>query len=481
LLRRSSKFYTLMGASISSKYKGTSVEDSDRLTPLCFVLMPFGRKMDAAGRVTNFDSVYQKIIGPAAEQAGLEPVRADEERIGGTIHKPMFERLMLCHYAVADITGANPNVFYELGIRHALRPRSTVILFQEGTVLPFDIVLVRGISYKTDGSGEPVESETPIKLIAAQLQEARGNPHDDSPVYQLVDDLPRWEIDHTKTDVFRASVDYSKRYKHRLATAVKQGRDAVLSIAVEPGLDNLLEVETGIVVDLFLSMRDVQAYDAMIELYQRMPPPLQRARMMREQLGFALNREGRFEEAEKVLKTVIEEFGPSSETNGLLGRIYKDRWESAKKEGRLEARALLRRAIDTYLQGFEADWRDAYPGVNAVTLMEMMDRPDPVQAGILPVVRYSAMQKAKKTADYWDHATLLELAVLGKDATDAENHLAEALALARASWELDSTCRNLRLVREARAARGEDAAWIRTLEEVLEQESRRLAPSKPAA
>ena len=71
----------------------------------------------------------------------------------------------------------------------------------------------------------------------------------------------------------------------------------------------------------------------MIDLYERMPLPLQRAKMMREQLGFALNREGRFEDAEKVLKEVIDEFGPSSETNGLLGRIYKDRWDLAKKEG----------------------------------------------------------------------------------------------------------------------------------------------------
>ena len=128
------------------------MDDTDQLLPLCFVLMPFGKKMDAAGRVTNFDSVYAKIIAPAVEHAGLEPIRADEEKIGGTIHKPMFERLMLCHYAVADITGANPNVFYELGIRHAMRPRSTVIVFAEGTVLPFDIALVRGIAYKTDGA-----------------------------------------------------------------------------------------------------------------------------------------------------------------------------------------------------------------------------------------------------------------------------------------------------------------------------------------
>jgi hypothetical protein len=52
--------------------------------------------------------------------------------------------------------------------------------------------------------------------------------------------------------------------------------------------------------------------------------------------------------AEKVLKGVIDEFGPSSETNGLLGRIYKDRWDNAKKEGRPEARSLLRRAIEAY-------------------------------------------------------------------------------------------------------------------------------------
>src|SRR3984957_16968011 len=44
--------------------------------------MPFGRKTGAAGRVTNFDSVYQKLIAPAVEQAGLEPIRADEEKIG---------------------------------------------------------------------------------------------------------------------------------------------------------------------------------------------------------------------------------------------------------------------------------------------------------------------------------------------------------------------------------------------------------------
>src|SRR5580704_12901209 len=358
--------------------------------------MPFGRKPDAAGRVTNFDSVYQKLIAPAVTAAGLEPIRADEEKIGGTIHKPMFERLMLCDYAIADITGANPNVFYELGIRHALRPSSTVILFVQGTVIPFDIALVRGISYQTDGAGEPVDPEIPLAAIADHLGAARNTPHDDSPIFQLVDVLPHWQIDHSKTDVFRQEVEYSKKYKERLAAAVRAGAAAVQEIAAEVALKNLNEIEAGIIVDLYLSLRDVEAYTAMLELYERMPPPLQRAKMMREQLGFALNRAGRFDDAEKILKDVIAEFGPSSETNGLLGRIYKDRWDIAREQGRPEARSLLRRAIDTYLQGFEADWRDAYPGINALTLMERQDKPDPRKAQILPVVHYSVTRKAQK-------------------------------------------------------------------------------------
>ncbi len=64
--------------------------------PLCFVLMPFGKKPDLSGKQVDFDAVYQDLIRPAIEAAGLEPLRADEEMTGGLIHKPMFERLILC-------------------------------------------------------------------------------------------------------------------------------------------------------------------------------------------------------------------------------------------------------------------------------------------------------------------------------------------------------------------------------------------------
>ena len=93
--------------------------------PLCFVIMPFGEKPDPAGGPDiDFNRVYKEALEPAIEAAGMDPIRADEERTGGIIHKPMFERLLLCDYAVADLTTANANVFYELGVRHTARSSS---------------------------------------------------------------------------------------------------------------------------------------------------------------------------------------------------------------------------------------------------------------------------------------------------------------------------------------------------------------------
>jgi len=452
------------------------------MKPLCFVLMPFGRKQDATGRVIDFNAVYQQIISPAVTAADLEPIRADEEQVGGTIHKPMFERLMLCEFAVADVSGANPNVYYELGIRHALKPRSTIILFAEGTTLPFDIALLRGVPYRTDPAGNPLDAETHIAVIAKYLQAARKDHHVDSPVFQFVDYMQPFEVDHARTDLFRKNVDYSREYKLRLGTARKEGVEALRRIVAEPSMEDLLDVESGIVVDLYLSFRAVNAHQDMVDLYERMPPPLQRSRMVREQLAFALNRLGRTEDAEIILKEVIDKLGPSSETNGLLGRVYKDRWQKAVNEGDdLAAASFLKRAIEVYRKGFEADWRDPYPGINAVTLMELQGKPDPVQKDLLPVVRYAAKQRAQGGGDYWDHATLLELAVLARDADEALTEAGNALALVRETWEPETTLRNLRLIREAREKRGEDVTWLAQIEAGLKRAQDKLAAPKQAA
>lgn len=171
--------------------------------------MPFGEKSDESGRTIDFDNVYDNIIKPAIDDANFEPIRADEERVGGIIHKPMFERLMLCDYAIADLTTANANVFYELGVRHGVRPHSTVPVVGSGTRLPFDVSPLRAVPYDVNEYGAPEKPDHDRKKLRERLEACR-DPSDDSPLYQLLSDVPRPDLSRLKTDTFRKSVEYSK-------------------------------------------------------------------------------------------------------------------------------------------------------------------------------------------------------------------------------------------------------------------------------
>jgi hypothetical protein len=437
--------------------------------PLCFVLMPFGQKPDANGSMIDFDAVYNQLIAPAVRAAKLEPLRADEEMTGGIIHKPMFERLILCQFAVADLTTANANVFYELGIRHAVRPWSTVLLFSEGGRLPFDVAPLRALPYRVGNGGQPDQLPVALEQLSKRLLEAREataeKPPTDSPIYELVEGFP--EVDHTKTDVFRERVQYAAGIKERLAEARKKGLEQLRHIEAE--ISPVRDQEAGVIIDLFLSYRSVKGWQEMIELVGKMPRPLAATVMVQEQFALALNRDQQGERAEEVLKALLESRGPSSETYGILGRVYKDRWDAAVKDGsQALARGLLGKAIDAYLRGFEADWRDAYPGVNAVTLMELKEPPDPRRERLIPVISYAVERRiATGKPDYWDYATLLELAVLAKDEPQAIENLSAALANVREGWEPETTARNLSLIRKAREKRQEDVSWLSDIEAEL--------------
>lgn len=446
--------------------------------PLCFVLMPFGRKPAASGLMIDFDAVYKGLIAPAIDAAGLEPVRADEEQAGGIIHKPMYERLILCEYAVADLTTANANVYYELGLRHAVRAHSTTLVFAEGLgQLPFDVGPLRGLPYRIGPDGAPVDIEDTRGALTARLQQAREPDRaTDSPVFQLVENFP--DIQRLKTDVFRAQVRYSESLKSRLTEARALGKRAGPAAvrAIQAEIAHLADTDAGVVVDLMLSYRALESWLDMVELVDGMSRPLAATVLVQEQLGFALNRLGRSAQAEAVLLAVIERRGPSSETYGLLGRVYKDRYQAALKGGNvLQAEGELDQAIEAYLRGYNADIRDAYPGINAATLMELREDPDPRRLELLPAVTYAVKMRIEAgQPDYWDFATLLELAVLRKDRADARTALKRALAAARESWEPKTTLNNLAMIREARARRGEVLDWCADIESVLDGKSREI-------
>ena len=203
-----------------------------------------------------------------------------------------------------------------------------------------------------------------------------------------------------------------------------------------------------------------------------MPAVVRRTPQIREKHAFALNRLGRRGEAEDILRQLIVERGPDSETCGLLGRVYKDQWQDALAQERPRpAAVLLDKAIEAYLAGFGADCRDHYPGINAVQLMHLRDPTDTRIAEILPVVRYSARQKElRHHADFWDHATLLELAVIDENADDAWTAVTHAIYARPEPWQAGSTLDTLRRLRRAREQAGDPfPEWLLEIEAELDR------------
>ncbi len=119
----------------------------------CFVIMPFRTKTDAArNEEVDFDKVYEDIIKRGVERLNdqgllVEVIRSDEVERAGLIQERMIEYIADADVAVVDITTQNPNVFYELGVRHALRDRVTVLLRRKGTPSPFNIAGMTAIEY----------------------------------------------------------------------------------------------------------------------------------------------------------------------------------------------------------------------------------------------------------------------------------------------------------------------------------------------
>src|SRR5262249_45466608 len=144
-------------------------------TGRCFVVMGFGVKTDfATGRKLDLDKSYRLLIKPIVLEAGLACVRADEIRQSGLIDVPMYQELLGADVVIADLSTANPNALYELGIRHALRPHTTIVISENKLSYPFDLNHVAISSYTHLGDAidyEEVERFRDVlrKTLAAVL------------------------------------------------------------------------------------------------------------------------------------------------------------------------------------------------------------------------------------------------------------------------------------------------------------------------
>lgn len=141
-------------------------------TRKCFVIMPFNEKVDVDGKVLDFDRLYRSLIREAVEGKPMrdcggpviECIRCDEIDESGWVHRQMISHILTDDVAVVDLSTLNPNVFYELGVRHALRQCVTVLLRRKGTKTPFNLQGFKSIDYDPD---------EPVSLAEARAQIAR--------------------------------------------------------------------------------------------------------------------------------------------------------------------------------------------------------------------------------------------------------------------------------------------------------------------
>jgi hypothetical protein len=132
----------------------------------CFVMQPFGG---------NLGTYYESIFKPAIEQAGLEPVRADDDIFAtGKIMDQVWRGIRQATVLVAELTSKNPNVFYELGLAHALE-KPVVLVSSNQDDVPFDLRHIRAIFYdQTD----PFWGQKLINKIADNIRSALTNPEE---------------------------------------------------------------------------------------------------------------------------------------------------------------------------------------------------------------------------------------------------------------------------------------------------------------
>jgi len=106
----------------------------------CFVLIGYGVKTDySTGRQLNLDNTYNSIIKPVLDELGVQCFRAKDLIHSGVIDQTMYEWIYKSDLVIADLSTLNPNVLYELGVRHALRPYSTIVISENDLKYPFDL------------------------------------------------------------------------------------------------------------------------------------------------------------------------------------------------------------------------------------------------------------------------------------------------------------------------------------------------------
>lgn len=436
-----------------------------------FVAMPFGIKPDAKGAMIDFNRVYIDLIKPALVSAGLDPFRADEENRAGDIRADMFQELLVADLVVVDLTIDNPNVWYELGVRHALRARGVLLICGGRVTTAFDLYTDRKLRYSIkDGVPDAATLEHDKLCLTNMAKETMESwqGRKVSPVYQLLPNLqePDWKslrVGDVKKfweqhDTWERRIDLARKADHIGDVLLLADEAPISAFRAEAWIKAGIALLTNGHFDFAL-----EQFNRALEVEPLNHKGLRNKGVCLQRLALAGVTGHSLDRARAHYRQVLEKFPSDPEFWALLGRVDKDAWISAwhqpgksKEEWRDEAAyedALLRAAIDSYVKGYRKNPSHYYSGINALTLMHLhrhlagdnrFDRDMLTMAG---AVRFSAECEPNPNELFWSKATLGDLEVLVGTPDTVAAAYKEAIAVNGKDWfALDSCCSQLRLL-----------------------------------
>jgi hypothetical protein len=352
-----------------------------------FIVRPFGAKEGI-----DFEEVERRLIAPALDALRIEGRTTGEITRQGNIREDMFRLLVLSDIVIADVSIYNANVFYELGIRHGLQDRHTLLIRAEGSKdkYPFDLQTDRYFLY------DPAAPTKHLDAFREALRSTLDSPAKDSPVFQL---LPRLRP-HDRYALMVVPWDFQEQ----VARAEKGHHAGDLRLLAEEargfewgsgGLRLVGDAQFGIralagAKETFETLREVDPND--FQANYRLGTIYQKLAESAANFNIKLDYITRSEQA---IARVLERTQPPvdyveppkesaerrfhrAEAHSLLGSNAKTRWLEQWMRSPAELRETtalrsphLAASIEHYLAGFAEDLNSFYPGINALAMLKI--------------------------------------------------------------------------------------------------------------
>jgi tetratricopeptide (TPR) repeat protein len=446
--------------------------------PICFMIMPYGTKSTGtpapagAPDKIDFDRLWAAALRPAIDQAGYEPVRANED-VGALIITEMIERLAISDLVLADVSIPNGNVYYEVGIRHAAQHQGCILTAAQWAKPLFDIDQMRQIRYPLPVESISDETAAEIaKIVQTAIPiMARG----ESPFFQVFPEFPKY--DASRATSFKQDLQQLSQFQADiLAVRSATGDECRLrALDLRQRYYSGGPVQQAVAIELLYLLRDCTDFATTVQFIDSLPDDLRNSPLVKEQRALALSKTGDHDTAIGALQELIKTSGDSSERRGLLGGRYKKKWATTHNPADLD------RAIQQYEAGMKLDLNDYFPSSNLARLYRTRKRKgDDDKARISAAVTLIACDRARmrNSADAWLNPTLLGAAFDAGDVEKARELADQVAADGPAAWQLKSTlddCRTAALLYEE-PHRSELLAIVADLEKLLPAKA---APATP--